>query len=125
MLQTKAFGIDHPLIAVQDMALVRSRFASIGFNMTPVGKQPWGTSTSLVYFSDCLLEVMSIYNAALIDVKPAGDFKFGRQVHRHLNERESIALTALHSIDSIQDAQRGHFIQWKFLQNENNTRLAP
>jgi hypothetical protein len=112
MLQTKAFGIDHPLIAIQDMALVRSRFASIGFNMTPMGKHPWDTSTCLVLFTGCLLEVMNIYNAALIDVKPAGDFKFGRQVHRHLNEREGIALNALHSTDSTQDAQRAQTAGW-------------
>lgn len=112
MLQTKAFGIDHPLVAVQDMALVRSRFASIGFNMTPVGKHPWGTSTSLAIFNDCLLEVMSIYDATLIDVKPAGEFKFGRHVHQHLNEREGVALSALHSTHSIQDAQTAKTAGW-------------
>jgi hypothetical protein len=112
MLQTKSFGIDHPLIAVHDMALARSRFASIGFNMTPVGKHPWGTSTSLAIFNDCLLEVVSIYDASLIDVKPAGDFKFGRHVYQHLNEREGVALTALHSTDSSQDAHSAQTAGW-------------
>jgi len=110
MLQTKSFGIDHPLIAVHDMPLVRSRFASIGFNMTPPGKHPWGTSTSLAIFNGCLLEIMGIYDASLVDVKPAGDFKFGRHVYEHLCEREGVALTALHSVDSIRS-------QWEFRQN--------
>lgn len=112
MLQNKAFGIDHPLIAVHDMALARSRLASIGFNMTTVGKHPWGTSTSLAIFNDCLLEVVSIYDAALIDEKAAGEFKFGRHVHEHLLEREGVALSALHSTDSIQDAEKAQCAGW-------------
>jgi hypothetical protein len=114
MLKTKAFGIDHPLIAVENMALVRSRFTSIGFNMTPVGKHPWGTSTSLAIFNDCLLEIMSMYDDTLIDVKPAGNFRFGRHVYRHLSEREGISLTALHSTDSVQDAHTAQTAGWNF-----------
>ena len=112
-MNSKSFGIDHPLIAVQDMVLVRSRFESIGFNMTPVGKHPWGTSTSLAIFPDCLLEIMSIYDADLIDVKPAGNFKFGRHVYEHLLKREGVALTALHSTDSSLDAQTAHAAGWE------------
>lgn len=112
MPQTKAFGIDHPLIAVRDMALVRSRFESLGFTMTPVGKHPWGTSTSLAIFNDCLLEIMGIYDEHLIDVKPAGEFRFGRHIYEHLNEREGVALTALHSTNSIADAQKAHTAGW-------------
>jgi hypothetical protein len=112
MLQNKAFGMDHPLIAVHDMALARSRLTSIGFNMTSVGKHPWGTSTSLAIFNDCLLEVVSISDVALIDEKPAGDFKFGRHVHEHLLEREGVALSALHSTDTIQDAITAQNAGW-------------
>ena len=114
MLQSKSFGIDHPLIAVQDMNAVRERFASIGFNMTPIGKHPWGTSTSLAIFEDCLLEVMSMYDPTLIDTKPAGDFKFGRHVYEHLEAREGVALTALHSTDTIQDANFAKQAGWNF-----------
>ena len=112
MLKTKSFGIDHPLIAVRDMGAVRERFASIGFNMTPIGKHPWGTSTSLAIFKDCLLEVMSMYDPILIDAKPAGDFKFGRHVYEHLEAREGVALTALHSTDTIQDADFAKQAGW-------------
>ncbi|MBU3262154.1 VOC family protein [Roseovarius sp. PS-C2] len=101
---TAAFGIDHPLIAVRDITALRDRLISIGFKMTPVGQHPWGTSTSLAMFRGCLLEIMGIYDDCLIDEKPAGDFHFGRHVHDHLEKREGIALTALHSTDSVRDA---------------------
>jgi|GEM_PF-327765 len=101
-----AFGIDHPLIAVNDIDAVRQRLCAIGFNMTPVGKHPWGTSTSLAVFANCLLEIVGIHDERLLDEKPTADFRFGRHVHRHLQEREGVALTALHSLDMKADLER-------------------
>ncbi|NND89965.1 MAG: VOC family protein [Granulosicoccus sp.] len=101
-----SFGIDHPLIAVRDIVQLRERLKGMGFNMTAIGRHPWGTSTSLAIFDGCLLEIMGIYDESLIDEMPAGDFHFGRHVHAHLMEREGVALTALHSTDSQADAHR-------------------
>lgn len=99
-----AFGIDHPLIAVHDLDGMRNRLISMGFNMTAVGEHPWGTSTSLAMFEGCLIEIMGIYDDTLLDEVPAGDFRFGRHVHDHLQEREGVALSALHSTNSVGDA---------------------
>ena len=101
-----SFGIDHPLIAVHDIEQLRDRLMSMGFNMTAIGKHPWGTSTSLAMFEGCLIEIMGIYDASLIDEVPAGDFHFGRHVHEHLMQREGVALSALHSTDSQADARQ-------------------
>jgi hypothetical protein len=99
-----SFGIDHPLIAVHDIEMLRDRLVSLGFNMTGIGKHPWGTSTCLAMFDGCLIEIMGIYDDTLLDEIPAGDFRFGRHVHTHLQDREGVALTALHSTDSVADA---------------------
>jgi len=99
-----SFGIDHPLIATHDITALRRKFLSLGFNMTAVGQHPWGTSTSLAMFRGCLLEIMGIYDASLIDQVPAGTFRFGRHVFEHLQAREGVALTALHSTDTTADA---------------------
>lgn len=101
-----AFGIDHPLLATRDINGLRNRLIALGFNMTPIGKHPWGTSTSLAMFDGCLLEIMGIYDDSLIDKNPAGEFRFGRHVHAHLQQREGVALTALHSTDAQADAMR-------------------
>ena len=103
---TGSFGIDHPLLATHDIAALRARLIALGFAMTAIGKHPWGTSTSLAMFDGCLLEIMGIYDPDLIDEIPAGDFRFGRHVFTHLQDREGIALTALHSIDAHADAAR-------------------
>ncbi len=85
---TASFGIDHPLIAVHDIEKLRERLIAMGFNMTAIGKHPWGTSTSLAMFNGCLMEIMGIYDDTLIDALPAGDFHFGRHVYEHLQQRE-------------------------------------
>jgi len=101
-----SFGVDHPLVATHDIDQLRDLLIALGFNMTAIGKHPWGTSTSLAMFDGCLLEIMGIYDSALIDEVPAGQFRFGRHVYEYLQEREGVALTALHSTDSRNDAQR-------------------
>lgn len=101
-----SFGIDHPLLATRDIEGLRNRLLSLGFNMTAIGKHPWGTSTSLAMFDGCLIEIMGIYDDRLLDEVPAGDFRFGRHVHDHLQQREGIALSALHSTNAAADAER-------------------
>lgn len=103
---TASFGIDHPLFAVHDIDAFRARLIDLGFNMTAIGKHPWGTSTSLAMFDGCLFEIMGIYDDTLLDEVPAGDFRFGRHIHSHLEQREGIALTALHSTNSVGDAAK-------------------
>jgi len=99
-----SFGIDHPLLATHDIEGLRDRLIALGFNMTAVGKHPWGTSTSLAMFNGCLLEIMGIYDETLIDEVPAGDFRFGRHIFEHLQQREGVSLSALHSTNSQDDA---------------------
>jgi len=98
-----SFGIDHPLVAVNNIEVVRSRFEKMGFRMTPIGKHPWGTNTSLAMFEGCLIEIMGIYDDTLLDVNPAGDFHFGRHIHQHLMQQEGVAMSALHSTDIVAD----------------------
>ncbi len=101
-----SFGIDHPLLATRDIEGLRDRLNLLGFNMTAIGKHPWGTNTSLAMFNGCLLEIMGIYDDTLLDEVPAGEFRFGRHVYEHLQRREGVALSALHSTDSVGDAAR-------------------
>lgn len=99
-------GIDHPLIAVRDLDLAIARFSALGFTMAPKSRHPWGTSTCISILQQSLIEIVSIYDEALLDELPAGDFHFGRHVHHYLQEREGIALTALYSDDAEGDAAK-------------------
>jgi len=92
---TGSLGIDHPLIAVQDMAKARETYRSLGFTLSPEGMHPWGTATSLALFEKQIIEIVGIGDASLLDGYPAGEFVFGRHVEHHLNVTEGVALSAL------------------------------
>lgn len=96
-------GIDHPLILLRDIEAGRDFYQRLGFTMTPVGRHPWGTSTSLAVLERSALELMGIYDESLIDALPAGEFRFGRHMRDALAEREGISLVALHSRDAAAD----------------------
>lgn len=98
-------GIDHPLILVKDIEESVKRYSALGFTMTPVTKHPWGTSTSAGVMYQSLIEIMSVYDASLLDEKPAGDFRFGRYIHDQLAEREGVSLLALFSNDAKADSE--------------------
>jgi catechol 2,3-dioxygenase-like lactoylglutathione lyase family enzyme len=98
-------GIDHPLILVRDIEAARGFYTRLGFTLTPVGKHPWGTSTSLAVMERCALELMGIYNESLIDAMDVGGFRFGHHMRDALAEREGISLIALHSKDAIADGE--------------------
>jgi hypothetical protein len=101
---TRFLGIDHPLIAFRDLPQAVERYSALGFQLTPVGKHPWGTSTVLAMFDRCALELMGVYDESLIDEKPIGDFRFGRTVRDQLAERDGITLLALYSNNAEGDA---------------------
>jgi catechol 2,3-dioxygenase-like lactoylglutathione lyase family enzyme len=96
-------GIDHPLILVRDIEAARRFYTALGFTVTPVGKHPWGTSTSLAVLERSALELMGVYDESLIDAMDAGGFRFGRHMRDALAVRPGLSLVALHSQDTIAD----------------------
>ena len=94
-------GIDHPLVAVNDLPSVRQAYTSLGFQLSPTGQHPWGTATSLILFKKQILELVGIGDASLLDGYGVTDFKFGRHVDTYLKRREGVALTALYSNDAL------------------------
>lgn len=103
---TTGLGIDHPLIAVNDIGAARQCYQALGFALRPTSQHPWGTSTVLAVFRRQLLELVSIGDDSLLDGYATGDFRFGRHVARHLAQRQGVALTALYSGDALGDAAR-------------------
>ncbi len=97
-------GIDHPLILVRDLEAARAFFARLGFTLTPVGRHPWGTTTSLAVMERSALELLGFSDETLIDEAAAGEFRLGRYLRDALAQREGVALVALHSRDSGADA---------------------
>lgn len=99
-------AIDHPLVLVHDLEATAARYRTLGFNTAPIGKHPWGTSTCLITFERSALELMGIYDQALLDSHAVGTFRFGRHMADALSEREGVSLVALYSEDAAADRAR-------------------
>ena len=78
-------GIDHPLVAVNDLNKAIETYRRLGFLIAPPGQHPWGTSTALALFHHQILELVSIGDPSLLDGFATGGFRFGRHVEAFLN----------------------------------------
>ncbi|MBN8889786.1 MAG: VOC family protein [Rhodospirillales bacterium] len=98
-----AFGIEHPLVTVRDIAAVAARYEALGFAPRPLGRHPWGTVNRLVMFADNFIELIAVEDEAAIEADPVGGHIFGRRVRDSLKLGEGISLLALHSKDVAAD----------------------
>jgi len=96
-------GIDHPLVAVQDMDKTCAQYQRLGFFINPRHHHPWGTDNHLLMFAENFIELISIYDASKLDQKNDKGFAFGRFISDSMTHREGISLVALHSEDARED----------------------
>lgn len=102
-MNNAAFGIEHPLVTVTDIARIAANYEAMGFDPTPLGRHPWGTVNRLVMFPDNFIELIAVGNESLIEQDPVGGHKFGRRIRDFLAGGDGLSLTALHSRDCAAD----------------------
>lgn len=100
-----SFGIDHPLIAVRDLAAAADQARRLGFRLNPRHQHPWGTDNHLLFFPDNFVELIGIGRPERLDYRDANGFQFGQQVAGRLQIGEGIAMLALESEDMARDHQ--------------------
>lgn len=99
------FGIDHPLITVRDLQRCAANYEALGFDPTPPGHHPWGTSNRLIIFDGNFLELITLRDPALLTAHPDGARHFGRHIEAFQKVQEGVSLVALHSRGVDDDAQ--------------------
>jgi hypothetical protein len=97
------FGIDHPVVTVRNLEIVREQYRRLGFSPNPVGFHPWGTTLSLLMFQDNFIELISVNDASKFGTNSVGGFCYGRNVGKFLDRVEGLGLVALHSKDARSD----------------------
>ncbi len=101
-------GLDHLVIAVNELSAARDRFADFGFRTTPLGTQPWGTANHLVQFPHNFIELVGVVNPD--ELVPMSDEHFSFSAHndQFLRRREGLSMLVLSTDDAQADAQ-----QWR------------
>ena len=96
-------GIDHLVIAVQDLDVARQAYGRLGFTLTPVARHPFGTANSLVQLNGGYLELLGIVGPSAIPSGGEGVFSFGAFTRDFLKQREGVSMLALQSADPAAD----------------------
>ena len=96
-------GIDHLVLAMNDLDAGRDLYTRLGFTLTPPALHPWGTSNALAQLQGCFLELLSIQEPKKIEDHRPGLFSFGAFNREFLSRREGFSMLALDSKDARAD----------------------
>lgn len=91
-------SIEHPLVAVRDLAGTAARWQALGFAPRPEGRHPWGTVNRMVMFPGQFIELIAVEDEA------ARQHLFGGLIAAALKRGEGVAALALASRDAAGDA---------------------
>ena len=101
-------GIDHLVIAVNDLSAARDRFSQFGFCTTPLGRQPWGTANHIVQFQNNFIELLGVLDPAKLVPMSDAHFSFSAHNDHFLRRREGMSMLVLSTGDAREDAA-----QWR------------
>jgi len=118
-------GIDHLVLAVDDLSAARDRFTGFGFLTTPLGRHPWGTGNHLVQFPRNFIELLGIVDASKLVPMSDDHFSFGAHNDRFLRSRQGMSMLVLSTEDARADAddwrERGLHVYEPFHWSRNAT----
>ncbi|MGJ8523388.1 hypothetical protein R84981_002089 [Carnimonas sp. R-84981] len=98
-----SFGVDHPVVAVSDLASARTQANALGFLGGIHYVHPWGTENELILFGDTFIELIAITRPALAGFGDANGFRFARLIEARIRMGGGVAMAALHSKDMEHD----------------------
>ena len=98
--------LDHLVICVHDLAQAALDWQTLGFNLTPTGVHPFGTSNRLAMFGNNFLELLAVTDAAAVPPAAPNRFSFAAYNRDFLATGEGMSMLAMHSADAHADAAR-------------------
>jgi Glyoxalase-like domain len=98
--------LDHLVVCVHDLEQAAQSWRTLGFNLTPTGVHPFGTSNRLAMFGNNFLELLAVTDAAAVPPAASGRFSFAAHNRDFLATAEGMSMLALHSDDAHADAAR-------------------
>jgi len=90
-------GIDHLVLAVQDLDAAAAEYERLGFTLTPRAQHPFGTGNRLAQFDHDFLELLAVTQPQDINDHQDGVVSFGAFNLDYLDVREGMSMIALKS----------------------------
>jgi hypothetical protein len=98
-------ALDHLVIAHRDLAAAAERYRSLGFQVSPRNRHPWGTENHIVQFDGVFLELIGLGENFRPPSPEDPAFPFAGFLSGFLARREGLAMIALRSADAEADRQ--------------------
>ena len=96
-------ALDHLVIAHRDLAAAAERYRSLGFQVSPRNRHPWGTENHIVQFDGVFLELIGLGENFRAPAPEDPVFPFAGFLSGFLARREGLAMIVLRSADAEAD----------------------
>jgi hypothetical protein len=96
-------GINHLVLAGHDLEAMRSRYAGLGFTVTPRGQHPFGTGNSLIQLHGTYLELLAVTAPQDVPEHRTGHFSFAAFNRDYLARHQGFSMLVLDTPDARAD----------------------
>ncbi|MET1415720.1 VOC family protein [Roseibium sp. HPY-6] len=90
-------GLDHLVVAVNDLDAAGRAYEAMGFTITPENRHPFGTANRLIQFNGFFIELLSVADPSLITETIGRTFSFGAFNRDFLKTGEGASMLVLDS----------------------------
>ena len=98
-------GIDHVVIAVNDIKKAREIYEKMGFKVTPKALHPFGTENSLVQLNGNFIEIVGVDNLSLVPPHTKEKYSFAQANVDFLSYKEGMSSLVFQSLDARRDRE--------------------
>ncbi|CAN5171936.1 hypothetical protein BH10PSE7_BH10PSE7_11010 [soil metagenome] len=96
-------GINHLVLAGNDLDAMRSVYAALGFTLTPRAQHPFGTGNSVIQLHGSYLELLALTKPEDVPEDRAGYFSFAGFNRDYLRRHEGFSMLVLDTADAAAD----------------------
>ncbi|MBX3580557.1 MAG: VOC family protein [Rhizobiaceae bacterium] len=96
-------GIDHLVLAGNDLDAMRERYASLGFTLTQRAQHPFGTGNTAIQLHGSYLELLAVTNPQDVIEAGPGQFSFSAFNRDYLARHEGFSMLVLATRDAAAD----------------------
>jgi hypothetical protein len=98
-------GINHLVLAADDLAKARDLYGRLGFTLCPAGQHPFGTGNTVIQMKGTYLELLAVTRPEYVVEPTTGEFSFSAFNRDYLKRHEGFSMLVLDSEDAKADRQ--------------------
>lgn len=92
-------GLDHIVLAVNDLDQAANIYRGLGFTVTPLAKHPFGTHNCIVQLDGFFLEILTVAEPEKIPPETVGNFGFAHFNQRYLAKHQGPSMLVMDTTD--------------------------